>query len=198
MINKIEDIVKTRQKQAAENLEVTWFENSLIFKIDNKLILGINTLTNSTSLETLSITLSFYGKYQCLEIESASNNDVQPSKNTVLLATSFREFITALSMVLKDSRNSIISASPAPALLIVVLSALTLPTLALSAPTPPVPVSTAPLSTIRNKFATYKHCINKVKSKLKNKMREIKNKMKKILQSVASQQATVKNSVVAN
>lgn len=99
MANKIEDIVKIYQKYAFENLKAAWLENSLIFQINNKLILGIDTLTNITRIRTPSIILSSYSKHKRLEIKSISNN-IQSSKDTIILVLNFKKSTVVLVVIL--------------------------------------------------------------------------------------------------
>lgn len=179
MANEIEDMVKTYQERVAKNLKAAQLENSLIFQIDDELIPGIDIPTNSTRSGTLFITLNGRGKRKYSEMESTnSSNNVKPSKDVVLLATSFRESIVILATALKDSRNLFISTPSALA--------------------PPALAPLAPLSADLDDSPTYEHCINKVKTELKNEMGEMKSMMEKILHAVAGQQAAAESSAAAN
>ena len=114
--NEIEDMVITRQERAAKNLEAARLENNLIFQVDDEPIPGLDTPTNSTRSGTPSIALNGRGKCKRSEMESTNlNNDAQPSKDAVLLATSFRESTAALAAALRDNRNPVVPAAlPAP------------------------------------------------------------------------------------
>ena len=106
---EIKDMAKTRKERAIENLKAARLENSLIFQVDDEPIPGIDRPTNSIRSGTLSIALNGHSKRKHLEIKSSSSiNDAEPSKNAVLLATSFRESTAILAAALKDSKNLVV------------------------------------------------------------------------------------------
>lgn len=78
--------------------------------MDDKPISGIDISTNNIKSKTFFITLNGHDKRKCLEIESINSiNDIESSKDTILLATSFRKLIAVLTTALKDSRSFVVS-----------------------------------------------------------------------------------------
>lgn len=87
-------------------MKATQFENSLILELDNKLIPGVNTFTNSTRSKTFFIVLNSYGKRKPLETKfSNSSNNTKPLKNIILLVMSFKKWTAILVAALKNRKS---------------------------------------------------------------------------------------------
>lgn len=79
----INNIVKLRQQQAAENLEVARLENFLVFQVDDELIPRIDTPAANLFSQSLSIALARRASKQKREAEPID----QPSIDIMLFTT---------------------------------------------------------------------------------------------------------------
>ena len=91
---EIDDAVKSRQQRAAENFEAARLKNSLVFQVDDELIPGVDTpAANSNSSRSSSIALAPRASKRKREAEPMD----QPSTDTMLFSTGFKEATTILA-----------------------------------------------------------------------------------------------------